>query len=218
MLGFWKKYRKKLLLSFLPAIAYVIVSTMKLILWTCRVQIEGLEQFHALAKQNSCILMFWHNRSSILSYIFSKYTPDLLFAVLASTSATGNLSTTILYTFHNITTIRCPSSKGYLALKTCIDQINQNNQIIVITADGSRGPKYDFKPGIPFIALKTGAHVVPVDWQANRQWELNTWDQMRIPKPFSKICITIHPSICFDKHPLPSLEEAKEILKGSLRM
>ena len=189
---------------------------MKLILWTCRIRINGLEQFRALAKDHKCILMFWHNRTSIVPYIFSQHTPDLLFTALTSTIDAGDLSTTLLHSFHNIDTIRCPRSKGYAALKACIDRINEGGKIIVITADGSRGPKYDFKPGIPFIALKTEAHVIPLDWKASRNWELTTWDKMRIPKPFSTIHISIGQSICFTQHPQPSLEEAKEILQNSL--
>jgi hypothetical protein len=37
------------------------------------------------------------------------------------------------------------------------------------------------------VAEKSGLAIIPVGAAASRYWVLNTWDQMKIPKPFSNI-------------------------------
>lgn len=216
MLAIWKKSKKKLIKLILPSVVLMIKAIMKLILWTCHIQIEGLDSFRTLAKENKCILMFWHNRTIILPFIISPVTPELIFTGLTKISDSGDLLTVLLHSFPNIKTIRCHQNSSYKSINEIIQTMETGGEVTVITPDGSRGPKYCFKQGSAFIALKTQAHVIPLDWESSRYWELRTWDRLRIPKPFSYIKISFKKSICFNKSPLPSLEEAKEVLKKAL--
>src|SRR5262249_41681403 len=65
-----------------------------------------------------------------------------------------------------------------------------SSDVIIITPDGPRGPRYIAKPGIAAAACETGAHVVPFSWTATRFWQLGTWDKMLLPKPFSTLLVT----------------------------
>ena len=62
---------------------------------------------------------------------------------------------------------------------------------IIITPDGPRGPCYTLSPGLIFLAQKTGAPVSRIDVEYSRYWELKSWDRFRIPKPFSRVTITL---------------------------
>ena len=71
----------------------------------------------------------------------------------------------------------------------------KNGKVILITPDGPRGPRYWVKPGVAYAAKTTSSHIVPFTWSASHYWQLNTWDRMLIPKPFSKIIINISPAM-----------------------
>lgn len=58
-----------------------------------------------------------------------------------------------------------------------------------ITVDGPKGPRHKCKPGVVFIAQQTGSPILPIAGFASSYWEFNTWDRMKIPKPFAKIVV-----------------------------
>lgn len=60
---------------------------------------------------------------------------------------------------------------------------------VALTVDGSTGPRRYAKQGIIELAKKTQSPIVPVACYSNKFWELNTWDRLKIPKPFSKIIV-----------------------------
>ena len=73
---------------------------------------------------------------------------------------------------------------------------------MVITPDGPRGPKHVIKPGAVYVARKSKAFLLPFSWSSSRSWKLKTWDQMEIPKPFSKV-------VCVFGEPF-TVKESKE--------
>ncbi len=57
-------------------------------------------------------------------------------------------------------------------------------------ADGPQGPALRAKPGLVRIAQKSGVHIMPMTWSADKVWMLaKAWDKMIIPRPFSRIVI-----------------------------
>jgi lysophospholipid acyltransferase (LPLAT)-like uncharacterized protein len=56
-----------------------------------------------------------------------------------------------------------------------------------ITPDGPRGPRYVFHSGVIKLAESSGAPIVPIHLQFASAWKLKTWDQLVIPKPFSRV-------------------------------
>ena len=212
----WKKWKKLFFNSSLPIVVIVIKACMTLLLRTCRVEIKGLEQFSACAKKKKCMLMFWHNRLTIIPFILSKYTPDLLFAGLVSSHGDGKILSTLIHSFPNGRTIECSQREGHNAIREIIRRLNEERLIVIITPDGPRGPLHKVKSGIAVAAMKTEANVFTLNWEADRFWELNTWDKQRIPKPFSKIHMTIGNPIYFSQSSAETLEEAKERLKEAL--
>ena len=59
---------------------------------------------------------------------------------------------------------------------------------VALTVDGSSGPRRVCKPGIIDMASKGQWPIIPTVAVADRYWILrNTWDEMRIPKPFARI-------------------------------
>jgi lysophospholipid acyltransferase (LPLAT)-like uncharacterized protein len=59
---------------------------------------------------------------------------------------------------------------------------------VVITPDGPRGPRRQAKPGMVFLASRSGRAVVPAGFAAVSSWRIRgNWTDLEIPKPFTTI-------------------------------
>lgn len=58
-----------------------------------------------------------------------------------------------------------------------------------VTIDGPKGPAHEVKPGIVEMARLAQVQIVPYAPIAERYWRFNSWDQFRLPKPFSRILV-----------------------------
>ena len=60
---------------------------------------------------------------------------------------------------------------------------------MALTPDGPRGPAERVKPGVVYLASRTGCPVVPVATASRRTWVLGSWDRFRIPQPFTRVVV-----------------------------
>ena len=112
--------------------------------------------------------------------------------------------------------IRISSKAAHAGLKEVIQHLETNEGIIGIAPDGPKGPRYQIKPGVAMIAIKTEIPIMAISWKANRFWEANSWDRLKIPKPFSKIEITIKEPVIFDKDSPADYNKVQQILQDYL--
>jgi lysophospholipid acyltransferase (LPLAT)-like uncharacterized protein len=61
---------------------------------------------------------------------------------------------------------------------------------VIITPDGSRGPRYHLKPGALLVAQKTGCALFLLHVEYSRYVRLRTWDGLAFPLPFARIDVT----------------------------
>ena len=87
------------------------------------------------------------------------------------------------------TAVRGSSSRGAVGALFGMRQQLEQGHGAVFTIDGPRGPRYVAKPGPVLLAKKTGIPVSCFYVAVERAWILNSWDQMIIPKPFSRAAI-----------------------------
>lgn len=165
----------------------VIKFALRFILFSCRKEIHGLKQFAQIAEKERCILMLWHNRLVIMPEFLRKYTPQFIYCALISKSRDGELLAKMANSYAAGRTLRVPHDARHQALSKMISQLKQNKEIMVLTPDGPKGPIYKIKPGVVIAAREAPAVVIPFTWSAKRYWQLNTWDKMIIPKPFTTI-------------------------------
>ena len=57
---------------------------------------------------------------------------------------------------------------------------------IVLTPDGTSGPVRKIKPGLLYVAQKTGRPIILFGVAASPCWRLKTWDKFLMPYPFSR--------------------------------
>lgn len=161
---------------------------LKFIYKTCRVEIHGFEKIRSDRKQ---ILMFWHERIAMAPEILHRAFPDQMFNAFVSNSRDGSYLAAIVESYPNGKTIRVPHDLRHEALRQVIRSLNESDSIVVMTPDGPRGPRHEIKGGIVLAAKKAQALIIPMSWSASRYWEFNTWDRLKLPKPFSSIKVTV---------------------------
>lgn len=193
MLTFFKR-------KWLPyIIAYTVKFAMRIILRTCRIEIQGIDRFVVTANSSPCILMLWHNRMAILPEIMHRNAPQFMYTAFISKSRDGDALAILTKSYSIGKVLRVPHNARHQALNKMISQLKTGKEVMLITPDGPRGPPYVMKPGIVMAAKEAKAKIIPFSWNANRFWQLSTWDKMMIPKPFSKINVSFGDAISLPK-------------------
>jgi lysophospholipid acyltransferase (LPLAT)-like uncharacterized protein len=82
------------------------------------------------------------------------------------------------------------TNTGARALRDYYDALVKDNVSPVITPDGPRGPRFEFKPGAILLGQMSGRPILPMAYAASRAW-LIKWDKFVIPVPFSRIAIAL---------------------------
>lgn len=186
MIQWWYSFKH---IYFPKLIAVIAKKIIFLLLKTCRVKVIGLEKLQIVNHQKT-ILIFWHNRLVLAPALLYKFCRNFRFGVLVSQSRDGEIISSIVNSYKIAQSIRVKHDSKIEALNRSIEFLNDKKGILVVTPDGPRGPRYKTKKGIAFIAKNSNANLIPMSWSANKFWKLKSWDQLIIPKPFSKIVLT----------------------------
>lgn len=189
----WLSFKRR---CFPYLFAYSAKMIMRLLLKTCRIKIHGLEAFKQTAATSPCILMLWHRHLLVIPEILNSYAGQFVYTAFISKSRDGDPLALLAQSYQNGRALRVPHNGRHLALNQLIESVVGRKEIAIITPDGPRGPNGIVKPGIVFAARETGARIVPFSWKANTYWQLKTWDQMKIPKPFTTLEVTFGPPRC----------------------
>lgn len=214
--GFKRSFNKGLRKLFPLLLIWIGKPLLHCLAATCKWKISGLEEFREIAKNEKCMLMLWHNRLAFTPLILYRFAPDFIYGAFVSKSRDGELISAVVESYKAGRTIRVSHQGRHNALRELMRHIEERKEIVIITPDGPRGPRYELKSGIAMAALETGAHVVPLTWTASSYWELPTWDRLRIPKPFSTIEVEFKNSVTFASTPEVGMEEACKVLTHAL--
>ena len=77
---------------------------------------------------------------------------------------------------------------GARAVKAMVDKIREG-YAVAITPDGPRGPRFIVQPGCIYLSQKTRLPIIPTTIGLSHYWKLPSWDEFRIPKPFSRALV-----------------------------
>ena len=130
------------------------------------------------------IWCFWHRSVIPATYHFRSQG----MAVMTSRSFDGEYIARIIQKLGFIA-VRGSSSRGAVGALFGMRERLEQGHAAVFTIDGPRGPRYVAKPGPVLLAKKTGVPISCFYVAVERAWILNSWDQMIIPKPFSRAVI-----------------------------
>ncbi|MDP8217909.1 MAG: lysophospholipid acyltransferase family protein [Candidatus Theseobacter exili] len=153
---------------------------------TTKWEVLGQEPLLKLKEMNQPVIFaFWHNQILLQSYYYRNILKGLKIASLISLSKDGELISRTMYR-QGIGVVRGSSSRrGGHAFIDLAQKIEEGCDI-GITPDGPRGPKYEVHPGAVALAARTGAPIIPIAYDVKNKKILKTWDEFRVPFPFSK--------------------------------
>jgi len=166
---------------------------------TCR--IETLGSHHRLAALessalNSCVLVFWHEH---LVSTISAHLGQKKISTMASRSSSGRMIGRSLiwlgFMVEYGSQKRNGKEKGGKEARDGLLAHLKSGHIAALTVDGSIGPRRFCKPGAIHLAKLSGTSIVPCATVVSRYWQLNTWDKLQIPKPFSRIILNFGPPL-----------------------
>ena len=174
----WLKHLKS------TGICLIVYFLVKLIHKTLRYEVVGTNYLKE-TPQNSYAIASWHH--NVFLAITSLIGQNV--CLMVSPSFDGDIITWIARKL-NLSTVRGSSSReGKSALLKLYRFLSQSGHI-AIAVDGPRGPAFQAKPGIVFLAKKKQIPILPMVSIASRYWTLHkTWDRFRIPKPFATVHI-----------------------------
>jgi lysophospholipid acyltransferase (LPLAT)-like uncharacterized protein len=188
---------------------YIYKYLMLAITLTCRVKTHGKENVTGLKENNKpWIYSIWHDNVLICPWALRKQNG----VVMVSDSKDGEIISRTVELFGN-TTVRGSTSKNSTKATRQVLKSLKQGKPLAITPDGPRGPKHKLQDGVLWLAALSGVDIIPLHCECTKQFPFNSWDQQKIPKPFS----TIH--ICIGK-PIPvssdDLENHFEKTKANL--
>lgn len=151
----------------------------------------------------NAVYVFWHNKTVSVTVIMDKIKKK---AALASASNDGELISIPLEKF-GYKVIRGSSGRDGVRSLLKMVKFMKNGYSVGTPVDGPKGPVYKAKPGMLFLAQKSGKKLIPIGTASKNKWVFEkTWDKIELPKPFSKIVYIMGDPISIE--PNENLEEA----------
>lgn len=191
--------------KFYGLLVYYIIMLIKL---TLKIEIIGKEN---MSEDKPYVLALWHNKvvATVLALGFIKKR-----AGLASPSADGELISVPLEKL-GYKMIRGSSGKDSVKGLVQLIKAVKEGYTIGTPLDGPKGPKFEAKQGMMYVAQKSGRPMVFMGAAYSKKWVLSkTWDKCQIPKPFSKVVCVISEPFYLEKS-IP-VEDYKEIVEKKL--
>jgi lysophospholipid acyltransferase (LPLAT)-like uncharacterized protein len=161
---------------------FVLSQAVDLLCKSLKVTFKNKEIINNQVNQNrNFVLAFWHGQMLLAWYLHRNKN----FTALISKSQDGDLLEKILKHWkYNV--IRGSSSNGgEVALGIMVDYA-RNNETVVITPDGPRGPINKMKAGAVITAKKSRTPLILFGIGYKKKRVLKSWDKFEIPKFFSE--------------------------------
>ena len=130
------------------------------------------------------IASFWHSSLIPATYICR----DLGVRVMSSYSYDGEYMGRIIRKF-GFVAVKGSSSRNAVRALLGLRRALEEGWTVAFTLDGPRGPRHKVKPGPVALGRSSGVPLTMFHAAVDKAWVLNTWDQLIIPKPFSRVLL-----------------------------
>jgi hypothetical protein len=154
-------------------------------LWSSTIRMKFLnkdipERLEAQGK--NFIYAFWHGRQFLLFYGHRRTG----IVIPASESRDGEIQARILKLFGFEVVRGSSKRRGDRALLGLVDGLRKGKNI-ALAVDGPRGPIYEAKEGVTYLAGKLDKPIIPAITSARRYWIIDKlWDKYLLPVPFTR--------------------------------
>ncbi len=189
---------------------YVLIS---LIGKTLKYETDGWENFESIEQAGKVpIYSFWHNRIFAGTYFFRNRG----IVVITSQSFDGEYIARFIQRF-GYGAIRGSSTRGGVKALVEMIRLMRKGKPMAFSVDGPKGPKYVAKSGACLLAKKTGNPLMPFVVECEKFWTIKSWDNLQIPKPFSRAKVIIAAPIYVSKTATDEeIEKKREEVQNTL--
>ena len=134
-----------------------------------------------LKNRKSLIILIWHNQ--LMGSTFSwKFKPKL--RPIATSHRDGQLSIIVQKKFGLNPLLRKKNNPTFL-IKNISNAVNEGD-CIYITPDAPHGPPKQINTNIFKLSKKYGLNVAILSFRTDKFININSWDKLKVPLPFSK--------------------------------
>ena len=188
--------------------SYIIQIILNIVFKTSTMKIHGEEYLKdSIESISPTMVCSWHSRFFYAIYFLKKN--DYNVWALSSTHKDSEVLAKVLKRW-KVNLIRGSSTAGWKNVIVQIkDKLQDSNTMIALTNDGPKGPPKIAKPGSVKLAIKQNANIITMTATSSKFFEFNTWDKIRIPKPFSTINIHISKSLPLDEDKINSIGDVE---------
>lgn len=184
------------------------------LLWrTARIRVVGEEHLQAMITEHGAVVpVCWHQHLLICArYVAARRIPGLKVGYLISPSLDGE-APTMLAKMYGAEVIRGSGTyTGTQAVRQLYKYVKSDHLSPLITPDGPRGPRFEFKGGALTIAQLCGVPVVPLAFAARPAKVLRTWDKFVLPPPFARIVVAVGEPIVPPRKTTPEAAAALQV-------
>jgi len=164
----------------LPRLAAVLGPLLvRLYFLTIRIRDDPAIRAHRYRPRVRGLFAFWHDQQLAMLWHYRHRGAWVLVSQHRDGEAVAAVAERM-----GVRTVRGSSTRGGpAALKRLVD-LARAGWGVVVTPDGPRGPRHKVKPGVLYLARRTGLPIRCVAIGFSDFWTLKSWDRFRIPKPF----------------------------------
>lgn len=162
---------------------------------TCRFHISGVDQIERMLKSGKPVIVTsWHGMTMmIIGYMRKKMDLSSFVGIIPDDYRGDTLEVfgrklgvePIALNLSGDSTLG--SGRKLVSL---VRKISSGKNML-IHPDGPAGPAYVVKPGVSFLAKKTGVAILPLGCYCRHAYHVPRWDRYTLPFPFSKVHIQV---------------------------
>ena len=156
----------------------------RLLGWSWRIEYRVADYERRIVAGERCIFAFWHAR--LLPLVYTHRFRRI--GVLISRHRNGEWIARIIESL-GFETARGSSTRGGEEAVRDMLRLAEAKHLLAVTPDGPRGPAERVKPGLVYLASRTGFPIVPVATASSRAWVFRSWDRFRVPRPFARVVV-----------------------------
>lgn len=178
---------------------FILYIFSNLVYRTCRFTVSGLDVVEELSDRGEPLIMTsWHGMTMMVAGMIQKVLDIGTFNVITPDDNRGDT----LGVFARLLGVKSipldlsgDSTMGTgKKLVALIREIRAGRNFL-IHPDGPAGPAYHVKPGLVYIARKSGARIVPLGCYCRHAYHVPRWDRYTLPLPFSRVHIQVGKAI-----------------------
>lgn len=189
-----KKIKKSRIFSFF--LKYTLYFILRLLFSTYRLRIKVDPALKNPINTNEGVLYFWHQ--NIISGMYFFYNIGGMGHCIISPSSDGKFAGFLCEKL-KFSVLYGSSYKTSISLVRKSLSVLLSERKLCLVGDGSRGPAFQLQPGVKYLAAKSELPVIFVDCYPEWAYTFKkSWDQFKIPLPFSKITVNLHAPIRYD--------------------